>query len=851
MPGHDWAVADPTDITEINCYAIVIEGEPSSELKSCTDLGGAAVLKPESIYAFVPGGKEIEIDVRTGMKKFSILGLVASSPSACVGVGTTIVPQYASLSIPQLVGTKEFEVRSGGNSLEMSISLTGATKVEDCGWPGAASTPIPAPSALSYSGFPATFTVGTTISATDPTVSGTVTTWSISPSLPSGLSFDTANGEIAGTPTVVAASTSYTITASNAGGSTTTTISITVANAAPTSLSYTSSSPTYYVGTAISANTGTYTGVVTSWSVSPSLPAGLALNASTGVITGTPTSVVGATGYTVTATNETGFTTATVNITVAANVPTLSYSGATGASGTVGFAMSVSPTTLNSNGAAVTSCGIKAATTALPVTLSVDSSCVISGTPTVAMGPTTYTLVATNAMGNSSDATVSIAVGTAWEWVNGSALISGAATFGTRGTVDAANVPHARSGAASFQTGNELWVFGGIESHSTGCETWGCEWNDLWKFDLTTRQWTWMKGSSSGESGGNYGTNGLANLLNEPPARSIAGSWTDASGNFWLFGGNRFDTPSIYFLQDLWRYEPGNNKWTWMHGSSSTNAVATYGTKGVAHANNVPGSRYPNATWRSGGFLYMHGGQGYGTSTQGQLADLWKYDTSANTWTWIAGPSTLNEPAVYGVKGVADTPNHPGARENSVSWVDGSGNLWLYGGTTGGSITYLADLWKFDISTLKWTWVAGSNTTNKVAVYGTKGVSAAANTPGSRTGASGWVSSNGSLILFGGQTCLFADAGCGAGGTVKATNDVWKYSTATNEWTWIGGTQSNDVTGDYGTIDVIAVNNQIGTRNGALAWNVAGDSVYVFGGYGYASSGGGGYLNDLWRFIFE
>jgi len=34
-------------------------------------------------------------------------------------------------------------------------------------------------------------------------------------------------------------------------------------------------------------------------------------------------------------------------------------------------------------------------------------------------------------------------------------------------------------------------------------------------------------------------------------------NWTDASGNFWLFGGNGFDSAGTQgYLNDLWKYEP-------------------------------------------------------------------------------------------------------------------------------------------------------------------------------------------------------------------------------------------------------------------------------------------------------
>jgi hypothetical protein len=84
-----------------------------------------------------------------------------------------------------------------------------------------------APSGLSYSS-PNVFTAGNTIADLTPTVVGAVLSYSISPSLPDGLSFDTATGIISGTPTITGAATSYTVTAFNSGGSVSFNVSIVV-----------------------------------------------------------------------------------------------------------------------------------------------------------------------------------------------------------------------------------------------------------------------------------------------------------------------------------------------------------------------------------------------------------------------------------------------------------------------------------------------------------------------------------------------------------------------------------------------------------------------------------------------
>ena len=84
------------------------------------------------------------------------------------------------------------------------------------------------PSALSYTPSSASGTVGTAITSLNPSVTGTVTSYSVSPALPLGLSLDASSGVISGTPSAAASSADYTVTATNGTGSTTATVTIEV-----------------------------------------------------------------------------------------------------------------------------------------------------------------------------------------------------------------------------------------------------------------------------------------------------------------------------------------------------------------------------------------------------------------------------------------------------------------------------------------------------------------------------------------------------------------------------------------------------------------------------------------------
>lgn len=89
--------------------------------------------------------------------------------------------------------------------------------------------------------------------------------------------------------------------------------------------------------------------------------------------------------------------------------------------------------------------------------------------------------------------------------------------------------------------------------------------NDLWELSPATGEWTWMGGSDTINSPGVYGTLGVAAATNVPAARFATTSWTDPSGNFWLFGGEGFDVSSQTDrrFNDFWELSPSTITATW------------------------------------------------------------------------------------------------------------------------------------------------------------------------------------------------------------------------------------------------------------------------------------------------
>lgn len=236
--------------------------------------------------------------------------------------------------------------------------------------------------------------------------------------------------------------------------------------------------------------------------------------------------------------------------------------------------------------------------------------------------------------------------------------------------------------------------------------------------------------------------------------------------------------------------------------------------------------------------LYLFGGNAFPESGyRGRSNDFWQY--SNGQWVWLSGSKTSGSSSVYGTYQVPAAANTPGARVNAQMWIDGAGDIWLFGGygkDENGDLGYLNDLWKY--SNGQWSWERGSKLRNQQPVSGAFGVADASYTPGAKVQAVTWRDANNDLYLFGGL-------GTTSTGSTARTNGLWKWDGS--NWSMEAGSTSANGAGSYGTKGVSAPSNYPSARSACSFWGDE-DVLYLYGGQGISSIGGFGYLDQLWKY---
>jgi gliding motility-associated-like protein len=361
-----------------------------------------------------------------------------------------------------------------------------------------------------------------------------------------------------------------------------------------------------------------------------------------------------------------------------------------------------------------------------------------------------------------------------WTWVKGPNTLDVTGVYGIQGIPSPNNYPGARAYSPNtwIDSLGNLWMFGGT---GYGSVVGYGYLNDLWKYNIATNEWTWMKGSNTMQANA-IGGSGSTSV---PAARDGSTcSWIDNDDNFWLYGGAGISGSSIgtMLMNDMWNFSPSTNNWSHISGSLTTiYDPPSFGAKGIPALTNYPGARRRSAAWTDlHGKFWMYSGETADTiDNYANYSDMWQFDPTTGIWTWVAGTNTpmdslekLNQLCTH------ETNKIPfPSKIGNCNWVDACGSLWGFGGVATDSLLpggyFSHDLWNFNVDTKQFTWVNGSQPPNYQApVYGTQGVSNSSNTPLGMIGGSSFISNSGELWMFGGFK----------NNNSERINDLWKYT---------------------------------------------------------------------------
>jgi hypothetical protein len=475
-----------------------------------------------------------------------------------------------------------------------------------------------------------------------------------------------------------------------------------------------------------------------------------------------------------------------------------------------------------------------------------------------------------------------------FRWIGGEKTTGNVySVYGTKNVYHADNMPGSLYFSTAVTYEDSMIIFGGngyTESPNPVSYT-----DTMWEYSFTLKQWRWIAGDSDISDTIYRGTAYHYSEFNNPGPRMghHASLYKD---QFILFGGRRLTSPNYGVVSDVWQFDLTIKQWRWVGIQYVANQAGVYGTKDVYDEDNHPPSTGFGAVTVHDNSLYMFAGS-VELSVNGPFQNnLWEFSfdyicygvsstlgsvcsgngvcnytdscvcnsgyegVNCNITTcdkefdpqgqfrWIAGVDDFNVAAVYGVKGVYNSANNPGTGYYSKSFLHEYDNtIVFFGGNRFHTVFYdrTNSVWKFDISTRLYKWIGGNSEPNKAGVYGTKNVYSISNYPSSRHDHSTILFNDNSLIVFAGLSLYNS--------TFFLTNDVWEFDLSKLQFRWLGGLQTTDNTGVYGTKYVYNAAYYPGSRNffHSLLYE---NSMISFGGDGYSSSGPLCLLNDMWQF---
>ena len=199
---------------------------------------------------------------------------------------------------------------------------------------------------------------------------------------------------------------------------------------------------------------------------------------------------------------------------------------------------------------------------------------------------------------------------TNWSKVIGTEKTNQKPSHGIKNQAGSGASPGSRSGSATWtdREGN-LWLFGGV-SYENGANGKADYYNDLWKFETLSRQWSWINGSEKANQISSFGIENEENRQVTPSPRNSAACWFDEKSNqLFLYGGYGYDTTATKpgGLSDMWSYSLKSGTWTPRSEPSEIDSQPQAFTPDSPE--NKPGFRISAIHWNGEpGELYLSGG---------------------------------------------------------------------------------------------------------------------------------------------------------------------------------------------------------------------------------------------------
>ena len=219
--------------------------------------------------------------------------------------------------------------------------------------------------------------------------------------------------------------------------------------------------------------------------------------------------------------------------------------------------------------------------------------------------------------------------------------------------------PPIRGAHGAAVIGSHLYIFGGCPFTAPTFTV-----NDLWRYDTAIGRWEQLSPWRSPEQEAGYGVQ-----ASYPGPRYCANLFAHG-GQVYVFSGRDLDKTGVRdavlfnsgpeFFNDLWRYDPGADRWVLVHphdGGTEFGPAATY-----------PAGRYGSGHSVSGDDFYLFGGYDGGASERN---DFWRYHIPTDKWRQLHPDD--------GARDLTAEAPYPAARRVPTMEATG-GSLLLFGG---------------------------------------------------------------------------------------------------------------------------------------------------------------------------